>query len=212
MTVAIWREEPTVFAVDCDAAFCQIVRSVARSLELRAEFFDSVPKFLKAADPAKPGCLVLDPSVPGGSLGELLDRLSDRRVHLPVIVASACGDVAVVVAAMRAGALNYLEKPCREALVADALQEAIAADAHRRPEIASAATIRRRLSRLTAGERRVLEMLVHGMTNQQVAASLGLSIRAVEARRAKIRHKMRSKSLADLIRQVSLATGSARHA
>jgi FixJ family two-component response regulator len=217
MTMTVWREEPTVFAVDRDTSFSQTLRSAVRSLGLRAEFYGSEPEFLQAADPARPGCLVLDPAALRGEVAELLSQLVDRRILLPVIVVSECGDVPAVVAAMRAGAINYLKKPCREGNVKEALCEAIAWDGEHRHEATTAATIRRRMGRLTAGERQVLEMLINGMTNQQVAAVLGLSERAIEARRAKIRHKMRAKNLADLVRQTvsshgSPATGGPRRA
>jgi len=201
MAWALWQEEPTAFVADRDPAFCQTLRTALKSLRLRAEYFDSAAEFLQAADPARPGCLLIDPLASRLTATELFNRLADRRFHLPVIVVSDCGEVPAVVEAIRAGAINYLEKPCEDQRLADAIREAIAWDATHRQEMVDAAKIRRRLRRLTPGERQVLEMLVHGMTNQEVAAALGRSVRAIEARRAKIRRKMRAKGLADLVRQ-----------
>jgi FixJ family two-component response regulator len=208
MAWALWQEEPTALVADRDPAFCQALRTAVKSLGLRAEYYDSPAELLQAADPARPGCLLVDPLLSRWSVAELFKRLADGRFHLPAIVVSDCGEVAAVVEAIRAGAINYLKKPCEEGQLADALREAIAWDAEHRQEIVDAAKIRRRLRRLTPGEREVLEMLVHGMTNQEVAAALGRSVRAIEARRAKIRRKMRAHGLADLVRIICIGTGS----
>jgi two-component system response regulator FixJ len=127
---------------------------------------------------------------------------------LPVVVVSRRGDIPFVVEVMQGGALNYVQKPCEEELLADALRGAMAWDARHGQNMVEAARVRRRLNRLSPAERQVLDMLVDGMTNQQVAAALGRSVRAIEVRRARIREKMRARSLADLVR-LSVAGGGA---
>jgi FixJ family two-component response regulator len=206
MSTTLWQDEPTVFAVDREPTFCQTLRKVVRRLGLRAEFYASGDEFLESVDLARRGCLAIDPQVPRWTARELFAKLAGHGIHLPVLIVSARDEVPLVVEAMRAGALNYLQKPCEEERLTAALREAIAWDAKHGQEMVEAARIRKRLGRLSPGEHQVLEMLVHGMTNQEVAAALGRSVRAIEVRRAKIRVKMRAKSLAELVRQ-SLAGG-----
>jgi FixJ family two-component response regulator len=201
MNTTLWHDEPTVFAVEREPVFCQTLRRVVRSLGFRAEFYASAEEFLQAVDSSRRGCLAIDPQVPRWSAGELFAKLAGHGVHLPVVIVSARSEVPAVVAAIRAGALNYLEKPCEEETLAAALREAVAWDADHRQEMVEAARIRKRMARLTPGERQVLDMLVDGMSNKAAAAALGRSVRAIEVRRAKIREKMRAKSLADLVRQ-----------
>lgn len=212
MSTTPWHEEPSVFVIDCDSIFCQTLRKVVRGLAVRAEFFDSGEEFLQAVDSARRGCLIVDPSMAQWPLAAWFAKLAARGIHLPMIVASQRGDVPLVVESMQAGALNYIQKPCDEELLADALRGALAWDATHGNDMVEAARVRRRLNRLSPGERQVLEMLVDGKTNQQVAAALGRSVRAIEVRRAKIREKMRTRSLADLVRfsVAGLASGSDR--
>lgn len=197
----IWQEEPTVYILDREPNFCQTAKRAVRAAGFREEFYATVGEMLENADPTRAGCLIVDPETLRESVVELIQRLADHSLHVPTIVASDHGEVPAVVAAMRGGAINYLKKPCSEADVSAAVREAIAWDAEHRHEIIAAAANRRRLGRLTEGERQVLEMLINGMTNQEVAAALERSVRTIEVRRAKIRRKMRAKSLADLVRQ-----------
>lgn len=201
MSTGLWSDEPTVFVVDRDPGFCQTLRRVVRSAGWRAEFYPSAEEFLQAVDSSRRGCLAIDPAVPRWNARELFDRLAEHGIHLPVILVSPRCAVPVVVEAIRTGAINFLEKPCEGETLAAALREAVAWDAEHREERVLAARIRRRMARLTAGERQVLDMLVGGMSNRDVATALGRSVRAIEVRRANVRVKMRAKSLADLVRQ-----------
>ncbi len=200
MNLMPWREEPTIFVIDRDPGFALTLRKVASGLEVRAEWFHSDEEFFDTADCDSRGCLILAPDESPWTLAQWFARLATDNIHLPVIVASVRGDVPRVVEAMQAGALNYLHKPCDQELLADALRGAIAWDAEHGRRQAEAARARKRLSRLTPGELQVLEMLIEGMTNQEVARALGRSVRAIEVRRAKIREKMRVRTLAELAR------------
>ena len=115
--------EPTVFIIDDDPAVRQALTVLVRSMRLRAEAYESAQQFLDAFDPTRPGCLLLDVRMPGISGLELLEQLSRNEVRLPAIVMSAYGDVPMVVRAMKAGALNFLEKPCRDQQLWEAIQE-----------------------------------------------------------------------------------------
>jgi two-component system, LuxR family, response regulator FixJ len=212
MSTTFWRDEPTVFAVDRETAFCQTLIKAGERVGLSVEFFASCQAFLEAVDPARRGCAAIDPEVPRCNVSELIAKLTEQAIYLPVLIVSARCEVPWVVEAMRSGALNYLQKPCETESLATALREAVAWDAQYGRRLVEAARDRRRMGRLTPGERQVLEMLVQGMTNQQVAAALGLSVRTIEVRRAKIRDKMRTKNLANLIRQsVTVDLGPTLH-
>ena len=138
--------------------------------------------------------------MPGVSGLELLEQLSRKEVHLPAIVMSAYGDVPMVVRAMKAGALNFLEKPCRDQQLWEAIQEGLRWDAEHRQNVVLRSRVAGRLQRLTPGEREVLQLLTDGKSNKVIAVELGLSVRTIEVRRAKLMKKMKAESLAKLIR------------
>ena len=117
--------EPTVFIVDDDPAVRRGLAVLVRSMRLRPEAYASAQDFLDAYALSRPGCMLLDVRMPGIGGLELLDRLVREEMHLPVIVISAFGDVPMVVRAMRAGALTFLEKPCRDQQLWEAIQEAL---------------------------------------------------------------------------------------
>jgi two-component system, LuxR family, response regulator FixJ len=199
--------EPTVFIVDDDPAVRQALTVLVRSMRLRTEAYESAQQFLDAFDVMRPGCLLLDVRMPGISGLELLERLCQHEARLPAIVMSAYGDVPMVVRAMKAGALNFLEKPCRDQTLWEAIQEGLKWDAANRQHAALRAKMRRRLERLTDGEKDVLQLLIEGKSNKTIAAELNLSVRTIEVRRAKLMRKMKAESLAELIR-LTLAAGS----
>lgn len=194
------ESEPTIFIVDDDPAVRQSLTMLVRSMRLQAEAYESAQHFLDAFDPGRPGCLLLDVRMPGISGLSLLEKLNQDDIPLPSIVMSAYGDVPMVVRAMKAGALNFLEKPCRDQQLWDAIQEAIKWDHQHRKHLALRAKVLRRMSHLTAGEHDVLKLLVDGCSNKAIAEALGVSVRTVEVRRAKLMKKMKAESLAELIR------------
>ena len=192
--------DSTVFIVDDDPAVRQSLTVLMRSMRLQAEAFGSAQDFLDAFDAARPGCLLLDVRMPGLSGLGLLEQFQREAVYLPAIVMSAYGDVPMAVRAMRAGALNFLEKPCRDQQLWEAIQEALKWDYLRRRQMAMRDQAVRRLERLTPGERDVLKLLIDGCSNKAAAAELGVSVRTIEVRRAKLMKKMKAESLAELIR------------
>ena len=174
-------------------------------MRLPAETYESAQQFLDAFDASRPGCVLLDVRMPGISGLGLLEQFSRQEIPLPAIVMSAYGDVPMVVRAMKAGALNFLEKPCRDQQLWEAIQEAIKWDADHRQRVACCSEVHRRLQRLTSGEHDVLALLIDGKPNRTIASELNLSVRTIEVRRAKIMNKMKADSLAELIRLALLA-------
>jgi FixJ family two-component response regulator len=192
--------EPTVFVVDDDPAVRQALTVLVRSMQMKAEAFESAQQFLDTYNSERPGCLLLDVRMPGVSGLELLETLSREDLRLPAIVMSAYGDVPMVVRAMKAGAMNFLEKPCRDQQLWESIQEALKWDAANRQHLAHKTKIQSRMERLTSGERDVLRLLIAGKSNKTIAAELNLSVRTIEVRRAKLMKKIKADSLAELIR------------
>lgn len=192
--------DPTVFIVDDDPAVRQALTALVRSMRLKAEAYESAQQFIDAFDSSRPGCVLLDVRMPGISGLGLLEEFKREGIPLPAIIMSAYGDVPMVVRAMKAGALNFLEKPCRDQQLWEAIQEAIKWDSEQRQRVAERDKALHRLQRLTSGERDVLELLIDGKSNKTVAAELNLSVRTIEVRRAKLMKKMKAESLAELIR------------
>ena len=143
--------------------------TLVRSMRLRAETYESAQQFLDAFDAARPGCMLLDVRMPGISGLGLLEQFNREEIPLPAIVMSAYGDVPMVVRAMKAGALNFLEKPCRDQQLWEAIQEAIKWDADHRERMALRTQVRHRLQRLTPGEHDVLALLIDGKPNRTIA-------------------------------------------
>ncbi len=197
--------EPTVFIVDDDPAVRQALTVLIRSMRLRAEAYESAQQFLDSDGVTRPGCLLLDVRMPGISGLELLEQLNRSAVHMPAIVMSAYGDVPMVVRAMKAGAVNFLEKPCRDQQLWEAIQEGLRWDAVHHQQVLLQTKLSHRLQRLTAGEHQVLQRLIDGKSNKTIAAELVLSVRTIEVRRAKLMNKMKAESLAELIRLTLLA-------
>jgi two-component system response regulator FixJ len=200
------NNEQTVFIIDDDVQTRQSLAAAVRSMDLDCETFASAMDFLNAFDPMRAGCLVLDVCLAGMSGLELLERVNDRVVYLPAIVTSARRDVATVVRAIRAGAVDFLEKPPHVQSLRRAVREALNWDAENRPCLVQLVKVRHRLENLSPGEYAVLEKLIGGESNKVIAAELGVSVRTVEVRRANIMRKMKACSLADLICMITRAS------
>ena len=196
---------PTVFIVAGDRTARRVLTSSVESLRFRVQAFSSPRRFLETFDCSGPGCLLLDLPKPGVGGPELLLRLGQQKIRPPVIVISAAGDVPAAVEVMRSGALNFLEKPCEDQQLREAIGEALALDAESRRQWRRTAAIQRRIARLTPGERDVLKMLLEGKPNKTMAELLQVSLRTIEVRRAKVMRKMKAGSLAELVRLTLLA-------
>jgi FixJ family two-component response regulator len=193
---------PTVFVVDDDAAMRKSLSTLVQSVQLPVETFETAQDFLDVFDPDRPGCLVLDLRMPGLSGLELQQRLTARGARLPIIFISAHGDLTSAVGAMRAGAMDFLEKPFRGQLLLDRIHQALEKDSRLRLEAATHAATEIRMSTLTAPERAVLDLMAAGKAYKVIARELGISYKAVEGRRARIMRKMGVDNLSQLLRQV----------
>lgn len=191
-----------IHVVDDDPAVRNSLRAllVAHRFEVAASA--TAQEFLDSLDPAVPACLLLDLRMPGMSGLELQALLKERGIAIPVIVLTGHGDVPVAVRAMKAGALDFIEKPASEEQLLAAIEQAAQVLSDRPPASLPPDEAARRLARLTARERQVLDHLVLGQTNKAIADELGISQRTVEIHRARIREKLEARGLADLIRMV----------
>lgn len=199
------KPDPTVFIVDDDAAVRDALKLLLRSVGLVSEAHASADEFLASFDPDRPGCLVLDVRMPGMSGLELQERLKERNSSLPIIFLTAHGDIEMAVQAVKAGALDFIQKPFRDQELLDKVHYAIAQDARLRAQIAEAAEIRSRIKSLTPREVELLEMVVEGRANKVIARDLSISQRTVEIHRARVMKKMKAGSVTDLVRMVMRA-------
>jgi FixJ family two-component response regulator len=201
------KHEPTVFVIDHDEIAREEIRSLLQSVELPVESFSTAQEMLLAVSPDRPGCLIVDTRLPGMSGLELQQRLAEWPVPPPVIVITSHGDIPTAVQAMRAGALDFLEKPYRPQVLLDRVYEALEADAAERRAYERRAVFESRAQTLTPRELQVMKHVVVGMPNKAIAGELGVSRKAVEAYRARMMRKMQARSLAELVRMSILLEG-----
>lgn len=194
--------EPTVFVVDDDAAVRGGLQQLLQTIGLNVQTYASADEFLASYRAGQPGCLVLDIRMPGMGGLDLQEQLAERGIQLPIIFLTGHGDVPAAVRALKAGAMDFLEKPFNSQVLLDLIQQAIRRDADTRTRDAQESEITRRLALLTVREREVLDMMIAGKANKVIAMELDISERTVEFHRGKIMRKMRARSLAELINMV----------
>ncbi|MDB5306656.1 MAG: tmoT [Gemmataceae bacterium] len=200
--------EPTVFVVDDDAAVLRAIAGAGKVLGRPVRSFASAAEFLTAYDPAQPGCLVLDIKMPGMTGLELQQELADKGLTIPIVVVSGHADVRIAVEVMTRGAVTLLEKPFRLDELLTHLRAALELDAADRARAVRQAETDSRLAVLTPKEREVLEAVATGKTNKEIAEELGLSLRAVEDRRARLMKKVQCRSVAELIQMLADRQGT----
>ncbi len=190
----------TVYVVDDDEAVRDSLQWLLEGKDYRVRCFDSAESFLARFDPREVACLITDIRMDGMSGLELQDKLLDRKSPLPIVFITGHGDVPMAVNTMKKGAMDFIEKPFKEdalvALVERMLDEARTAFSQSQ-EAASREAL---LSRLTTREAQVLERIVAGRLNKQIADDLGISIKTVEAHRANVMEKLNANTVADLLK------------
>jgi len=197
--------EPLVYVVDDDAAMRSSLKWLIESVGMRVEAYGSADEFLGCYYPARAGCLLLDVRMPGMSGLELQEHLAARHSQLPVIIITGHGDVPMAVRAMKAGAVDFIEKPFNDESLLDAIRHALAVSVEQRSLQSRQAEVATRLALLTPREHEVMEMVAEGKSNKEIANALGVSAKTVEAHRARVMEKMQAHSLAELVRMVLTA-------
>jgi two-component system response regulator FixJ len=192
--------EPVVCIVDDDEAMRDALRTLIRSVGTSTREYASAEQFLEDHDADQPGCLLLDVRMPGMSGLDLQDALVARNISLPVIIITGHADIPMAVRAMRAGAVDFLEKPFREQDLLQRIKQAIEQDAAARRERARKDEIAARFDALTPREREVLDLVVAGRHNKAIAAQLNVSHKTIEFHRARIMAKMQVASIPQLVR------------
>lgn len=194
-----------VHVIDDDVAVRQSMAFLLSTAGYAVRVHESATGFLKSLPGADSGCIITDVRMPGMDGLELQSRLKAMNVALPVIVITGHGDIGLAVRAMKAGAVDFIEKPFDDDILLAAIRSALARNLHNAEREAQVAEIGRRLSSLSDRERDVLEGLVAGKPNKIIAHGLGISARTVEVYRANVMTKMRADSLSELVRMAILA-------
>jgi two-component system, LuxR family, response regulator FixJ len=192
----------TVYVVDDDLAVRMSLSALLSAHGYRARAYSSAEEFLERFEDGRDACLLLDIRMPGMGGMALQQELARRNTRLPIVILTAHGDVPLAVQAMKAGALDFIEKPGSERDLLDAIEEATHTLSARPTPPIPQSVVAKRLARLTTREREVIDHLVLGKTNKAIAEELGISQRTVEIHRARIREKMEARGLADLIRMM----------
>ena len=192
--------QAVIHLIDDDEALRESVAFLLRAADFEVKGFSSAQAFLASLPDSSLSCVITDVRMPDMSGIELIRRLKDLNVDVPVIVITGHGDVALAVEAMKLGATDFFEKPFNDDLLLASVRGALQEQAHHTKRHAERAEIEQRLARMSAREKDVLTGLIEGRANKQIAFDLGISPRTVEIYRANLMTKMQADSLSDLVR------------
>ncbi|MDO9368467.1 MAG: response regulator [Sphingopyxis sp.] len=195
---------PLILVVDDDPDIRESLTDMFRSVGLETAVYASTAELLAVELPDRPTCLILDLRLPGSSGLELQRELGERGTRVPIIFITGHGDVPTSVRAMKAGALDFLPKPFREQELLDAVTEALRRDDERRGDEFERRDLMRRAEQLTAREIEVLRGVARGLLNKQIAFELGISEITVKMHRSSAGRKIRTVSVADMVRKIEL--------
>jgi FixJ family two-component response regulator len=203
-----FSDEPAVFIVDDDAAVRESLRALLGSVDVRAHAFASAEEFLAVVDQVRRGCLLIDVRMPGMSGLELQRTLQERGIDLPVILITGHGDVPMAVRAMKAGAVDFIEKPFNEQELLERVQGCLKADAELQQVRAAREDAFDRIGQLTQRELEVMELLVVGKPSKLIASALGISEKTVDVHRFNVMRKTGMRSVAELVQLWALVRRS----
>ncbi|MBW2176500.1 MAG: response regulator transcription factor [Deltaproteobacteria bacterium] len=194
------QADPIVFVVDDDSSVCQSLTWLIESVGIKVETFPSAAEFLKRHPHDGPACLLLDVRMPGLSGFDLQNQLATAGRVIPIIFITGHGSVSMSVRAMKAGAVDFIEKPFEDQTLLDVLSQSLEKDRQAKREQAEKREIKQRVDSLTTREHEVFKRVVAGKLNKQIAFELGTTERTIKAHRARVMQKIQVHSLADLVR------------
>ncbi len=194
-----------VFVVDDDQAMRNSLKWLIESVGMSVQTFSSADEFIRNYYPGQAGCVLLDVRMPGMSGLDLQEHFVNNQINIPIIIITGHGDVPMAVQAMKAGAVDFIEKPFNDELLLESIRTALRIDIEQRSTQAERAEIATHLANLTPREQEVMEMVTDGWANKEIAHKLGVSAKTVEAHRSRVMEKMHAKSLADLVKMAVAA-------
>jgi FixJ family two-component response regulator len=194
------KQAPAIHVVDDDAALRAALDSLFRSVGYETHCYGSTAEFMNSGRAGEAGCLVLDVRLPGTNGLDFQAQLASAGVAMPIVLMTGHGDIPMTVRGMKAGAIDFLPKPFREQDMLDAVALALEKDALRRHERQKDNALRERLSTLTARERQVMDLVVTGRMNKQIAFDLDLSEITVKIHRGNAMRKMGARNLAEFVK------------
>ncbi|MCB1830068.1 MAG: response regulator transcription factor [Gammaproteobacteria bacterium] len=197
--------QPNVFVVDDDQAMRNSLKWLIESVGMKVETYSTADEFIRNYYPGRAGCLLLDVRMPGMSGLELQEHFLKHQINIPIIIITGHGDVPMAVRAMKSGAVDFIEKPFNDEMLLESIRNALNKDIEQRAAQAERAEIATRLANLTPREHEVMEMVTAGKSNKDIAQSLGVSAKTVEAHRSRVMEKMQADSLADLVKMAVTA-------
>ncbi|TMA43681.1 MAG: response regulator transcription factor [Deltaproteobacteria bacterium] len=196
--------DPKVYVVEDDPGVCDCLRHLLGSVNIPVETYARAEHFLETQNGGRAGCVVADVCLPGMSGFDLQRALARRSIRLPIIMITGYGDVPAAVRAMKAGAIDFIEKPFSGQLLLDSIAYALKVDGQVRSAEAQREQLGERFARLTPRERQVMDLVVAGRTNRSIASEFGVSEKTVEIHRGQVMSKMQAGNLAELVRIAAL--------
>ena len=194
------RDQPTVYIIDDEPEICAVLSDILKAADIKVKTYTSPREFITTYSPDNPGCLLLDISMPDISGLELMETIIAQGNRTPVIFLTGNATVATAVEMLKAGAVDFIEKPPQIDILLGCVRKALQLDLQRRHEQLQFSTINQRLKLLTAREREVLTWITDGQSNKMIARILDISSRTVEIHRANIFDKMETQSVAELVK------------